>query len=723
MLLAAMLSLCVFGMQAHAQGRVVSQTETHANGLTIQESDLPKAADGKFLVMTIDGVETPIAEGTYKGKVVIEVLDGTTANLVGTDKASSASGPGGMSGGPGGGSGGPGSGAAGGPGGMSGGPGGGAGGPGGSAGGPGGGASGGPGGGASGGPGAMVGGGDGPGDTTAGIYRSALYVEKGAINPSRSATSALKGGSYDAKSLKGVSITSKSPNFNGITVVNSPFSVSNLTTDISADGGNDMSGLGSGIAVFQGADVNISNSKIITHGTARSGVFAGSYDIDHPAKMTIKDTVLTSYGNNQRVPTSVWMLGLFGDVRALQMVGYYDNYYDNITVKSAGWAILSVDGVKPPTKDTLAKAGITGAYSEANAYGGKLPHEFLNLYFWSGKNTVKNSDLSILPVSEGGWGDGYGSYSIGANLNIFDRTRISNVSYASIAANEYASVSFVNGSTVDSIRFGIYSHSNMGGVLHVDHSTINTKMASFLIKSGGGMGGLNSPQIEVNHSKLNNTGDGVLFLLMDNDDPGGGSNFTDSTGKVVDQKVDFKDNVAVKDPKADLTKEFNWTKGSFMEGGTTFMYNTNVVGYFIDCNGDTALNGNFYNARTSAQNVVFHFTNSTVNGVISSGSTKHFVDMMLKSMKMSDANYEKDGVRYGNRNNMGQVKTTASPMVNNGVIVYLEKGSVWTVKDTSYLSKLVVSADSKVKGNIKADSTTKSADGSVTYIGVVVKAG
>lgn len=753
-LLAGALSLCVFAMQAQAQGQVVTQTETHANGLTIQEGNLPKAADGKFLVMTVNGVETPIAAGAYQGKVVLEVLDGKTTDLVGAGKSSS-SGPGGMSGGPGGGApggaaggpgggaggpggaaGGPGGGGSGAPGGMGGGPGGGApggaaGGPGGGAGGPGGGMSGGPGGGApggaaaggpGGGPGAMVGGGEmeGPGDTTANVYRSALLVEKGAIDPTKSATSALVGGSYDANSLKGVTITAKSPKFNGITVVNQPYSISNLTTDITADGGNDMSGLGSAVAVFQGGDLSISNSKIVTHGTARSGVFAGSYDIDHPAKMTIKDTTITAYGNNKRSPTSVWMLGLFGDVRALQMVGYYDNHYDNITVKSAGWAILSVDGVKPPTQDKLAKAGVTGAYSEANGYSGKLPHEFLNLYFWSGKNTVKNSDLEILPTAEGGWNDGYGSYSIGANLNIFDHTHLHNVSYASIAANEYASVSFVNGSTVDSNRFGIYSHSNMGGVLNVDHSTINSKMASFLIKSGGGMGGLNSPQVEVNHGKLNNTGDGVLLLLMDSDDPGGGSNLTDSTGKVIDQKVDFKDNVAVKDAKADLTKEYNWTKGSFMEGGATFMYNSNVVGYFTDCNGDAALNGDFYNARTAAQNLVFHFTNSTVNGVISSGSTTHFVDMMLKSMKMTDANYTKDGVRYGNRNNMGEVKTTASPMVNNGVVVYLQKGSVWTVKNTSYLSKLVVSADSKVKGSIKADSTTKGGDGSVTYTGVVV---
>jgi len=65
------------------------------------------------------------------------------------------------------------------------------------------------------------------------------------------------------------------------------------------------------------------------------------------------------------------------------------------------------------------------------------------------------------------------------------------------------------------------------------------------------------------------------------------------------------------------------------------------------------------------------------------------------------------------------VAASPSKTVNNGVIVYLEKGSNWKVKDTSYVSKLVVSPDSKVEGTIKAESSSKSPDGTATYIGVV----
>ena len=598
------------------------------------------ADDGKFMVMTVDGVETPIAAGTYKGKVVIEELDGSqTAYYEGVQN----------------------------------------------------------------------------------IYRSALFIENNDIVSEKSAMSALKGGKYDANSLRGVSITAKSPYFNGITLIDQDYSISKLTANFSGDGGNDMAGTGSVVSIFKGSDVTISKSNITTHGTARATVFAGSDDINNPARVTIKDTKLIANGHNTVEPTAVWMLGLFGDVRALQYVGYFDNAYDNVTIKSAGWAVISVDDVDPPTQDALKKSGILSAYDEKTGYGTRTPDDMLNLYYWSGRNNVKNSDLSILSIADGGWSDGYGAYSIGANLNIFDNTKISNVTYGGIVANEYASVSYVNGTVVNSNRFGVYSHSNKGGVINVDNSTMNTKEAIFLLKSAGGMFGPNATMIDVTYSKLNNTGNGVVLLFMDNDDPGRGSPVYAEDGKTeVDQKIDLVDNIAVKDNQHNLTEEYSYAASQFMGADASYMFNQHVVANFTDCNGDTAIKGHFYNARTDGQNLVLHFKNSEVDGIISSGTTKHDVDIILKSMKITDADYKKDGVRYGNRNNLGDVTTIPSSTVNNGIIVYIENGSVWDVGDTSYISKLVISADSKVNGWIKADRSATSPDGDVTYIGVIV---
>lgn len=685
-----LLPLCARPVPAFAAGPVVLQTQWHAEGLDLQAGSLPVAPEGKVLVMSVNGVETPIEPGTYRGKVVLEVLDGTKSDLVGIGGDMGSGGPMPMPmpmpGGPGG------------PGGMAGPPGG-------------------P-------PGVPPGGGgEGPGDTTANVYRSALFIQGGAVVPGKSARSVLRGARYDAKSLHGAAITAKSPGFNGITLVNQDYALSGLEADISGDGGNDMSGLGSAVAVFQGSSVEIARSRITTHGTARSGVFAGSYDIAHPARVTIRDSTIIANGHNTVVPTAVWMLGLYGDVRAVQFVGYYDNLYDHVTIKSAGWAVLSVDGVKPPTQAAVAKSGILAAYDPASGFGSRRPHEFLGLYSWSGRNTVRNSDLSILGIPAGGWGDGYGSYSIGANLNAFDATRISNVSYGSIVANEYASVSFVNGSVVNSNRFGVYSHSNKGGVINVDHSTFNTREAVFLLKSTDGGFGPNATMIEVNHSRLNNTGNGVVLLFMDNDDPGMGKPLYDKDGRTqIDQKIDIQDRIAVKDAQHDPTQEHDYRSSRFMSADVSYMYNAYPVASFTDCKGKQAIQGDFYNARTGSQNLVLHFSNCDVRGIISSGSTRHRVDIIRKGMKITDADYVQDGVRCGNRNHLGRVDASASATVNNGVIVYLEKGSGWKVRGTSYVAKLVVAPGSRVEGVITAASTIKGADGSVSYVGAVVDA-
>jgi hypothetical protein len=661
--IALMLSLCSMGFSVFAQGPSSSAAGAAPGGAMPGMGAAPggampgmgaapggampampkqggqtASADGKFKVMTVDGVETPIAAGTYS-KVTIEDLDGTEADYY---------------------------------------------------------------------------------EGVKNIYGSALFIEKGAVVTKKSATTALKGGKYDTKALSGVSITAKSPYFNGITLIGQDYSISNLTANFSGDGGNDMAGTGSVVSIFKGSNVTISNSKITTRGTARAGVFVGSDDINNPVHLTLKDTTIIANGHNTVEPTAVWMLGLFGDVRAVQYVGFYDVFYDNVTIKSAGWAIVSVDDTAPPTQDALKKTGVLSAYDKTAGFGTKTADDMLNLYSWSGRNTVKNSDLSILSIADGGWGDGYGAYSIGANLNIFDNTKISNVTYGGIVANEYASVSYVNGAVVNSNRFGVYSHSNKGGVINVDNSIINTSEAIFLLKSAAGMFGPNATMVDVNNSKLSNTGNGVVLLFMDNDDPGRGNSVFAADGKTeVDQKIDIVDNVAVKDPKHDLTTEYDYQTSQFMGADASYMFNANVVANFTDCKDKTVIKGDFYNARTGAQNLVLHFNNSKVDGIISSGTTVHNVNIILKSMKITDADYEKGGVRYGNRNNLGDVTTSPSKTVNNGVIVYLENSSTWTVKDTSYISKLVVSANSRVKGKIKADSRKKAADGTVTYIGVV----
>ena len=46
---------------------------SYLTSLTVAEGAVVKAPDGKTLTMTVDGVKTKIAPGTYTGKIVITV--------------------------------------------------------------------------------------------------------------------------------------------------------------------------------------------------------------------------------------------------------------------------------------------------------------------------------------------------------------------------------------------------------------------------------------------------------------------------------------------------------------------------------------------------------------------------------------------------------------------------------------------------------------------------
>ena len=52
---------------------ILEESATFPNGVILQEGHLPAAAEGKALLMTVDGVVTEIQPGVYPGKVVLTV--------------------------------------------------------------------------------------------------------------------------------------------------------------------------------------------------------------------------------------------------------------------------------------------------------------------------------------------------------------------------------------------------------------------------------------------------------------------------------------------------------------------------------------------------------------------------------------------------------------------------------------------------------------------------
>lgn len=69
---------------------------------------------------------------------------------------------------------------------------------------------------------------------------------------------------------------------------------------------------------------------------------------------------------------------------------------------------------------------------------------------------------------------------------------------------------------------------------------------------------------------------------------------------------------------------------------------------------------------------------------------------------------------------LGGLSNTAAPTVNNGVWVKLTNGSTWTPVDTSYLTRLEVSADSKILGTVTVDGVAVQPEAGKVYTGKIV---
>lgn len=526
---------------------------------------------------------------------------------------------------------------------------------------------------------------------------AALYVGKDGINADRSTASAITGGEYDAKSLKGVAIKSEGEDFSGIIVDGAKYKISDLTVDMTGAGGNDFSGKGTSLVVCGGAEVEVDGMKVNNTGLIRNAVVVGGR-----SSLTVRNADITTsgvseeqqdeYAKTKRGMLGVpWVLGLSGNNRSTNVVGKAKVEYIDSKIKADRWGVLSTDGVDKP--ETYGDYTVT--------------------------LLAKNCDVEIYGES------GYGSYSIGACKNTFDNTHIKVPDYALVTANEYAASEFINGTVVDSGRFGVMWHQNQGGILLVKDATFNTGMTTFLIKGC-------YPDIRVENSKLS-AKNGVIVQLMDLDDPG-----------LAGQEVEVDNIVAVKDPSHDVTK-VNYASAK-------------IFGFDIDsiCTDakasfkDMTLKGDFYNALTNASGVGMAMANAPHAGPDGAegpggpggpegpggpggpggpegpggpggpdgpdGGHGHGMPPMANSTNtpinlvlsfegvdlegvISSANAEHGMKKFtkADRIQLGQVTNTPSKAINNGVIASFNAKSKWTVTGTCYLTSLTLEQGAVVK--------------------------
>jgi hypothetical protein len=555
------------------------------------------------------------------------------------------------------------------------------------------------------------------------------------------ADSALNG-TYDENGISGADITADQADMSIVTVVNSEYRIDDSTFHIlqtgnHESGGNDFTGDGCAVAVTGASTIFLNNVTITGDGVTRTALFGGLSTHDAYPTVYVSNSTLTSTGDLEGEDCAVWVLGLHGVVRTCQYCDYYDNYYYNTTINSFGWASLSVDGTEAPEEDDLI--ALNDAYVEGEGYfnadGTKmtvadfavaatgLTDEYLealtqveseddlvalpqtndeSLYYFTGKNTLVDSELNITDMDEGR--TGYSSYSIGSNINVYSNCLV-NADYGNVEANEYASSAYINGTVVNARKSIVMCHSNAGGITFCSDATLNAGEIAFVYKGTGDGYTQESPDELAASSDMTSSATGsnlyvrnckitapVLVLTFDSDDP----------GALGGEDVIFDDSIAPKDESFDVTNADSWGPASTMWTSGGYNYNAAVQVYFQDCNGETALEGDIFNGHQFvSKNLVLTLDNTEITGIISSGWTEHEVDAINRYIPYGGDTYVgEDGLTYGERENLGRVTCHASETVNNGVIVTLTNGAVWNVTETSYVSVLNVDETSTVNGVI-----------------------
>jgi len=358
-----------------------------------------------------------------------------------------------------------------------------------------------------------------------------------------------------------------------------------------------------------------------------------------------------------------WMLGISGNNRSTNVLGENTQAtYISSSITSENWGALSVDS------------------------GQDMKLSAIN-------STVRNSGK-----------DGYGTYVIGNAEETFLGTTFDVATYATIITGGSASYGDstkaavkalnddldlglttkelrnlpVRSTSIDSDRFGWMWH-NSGAVDISGKTTVKTKETVFLNK-----GQQATVTVDGSDGARITTKNGVLYQLMDNDDPG----------------PDFANGMAntgvYTEPRAAVVKNAAFDVSA--------VHSTDAVTTLSDI----AVTGNVYNAfrgdiagmgPAQPRNLVLHLEDADLIGVVTASTAKH------TQSTITSKDYRLLGV----------VANTPSSVVNNGVIVSLTDRATWTVTGTSYLSSLTVEKGSQIAAP-KGKKVTLTVDGVVTKL-------
>lgn len=503
-------------------------------------------------------------------------------------------------------------------------------------------------------------------------FRQALYVGPGGVDTGRSVLPAVTGGTVRDSFARGITVLSEGQAFDGVYVSGATYRLTAPRFRFNGNGRCDFIGYGSAIVATDGGTLVVDGARIDNTGVVRTAVVA-----DGGASVVVKNSRIRTRdgeppaeyentGDTSFMMTCPWMLGIYGTVRSTNLVGTETKAtYLNTSVVNDNWGLLSVDGGKDCT---LVAVNCRLRHTGTSGYGtyaiGHVTEHLLGNVF------------DVATYASIIWG--------GASLHYGDSSpeivrKLNEENALGLTRQDIASVRRQS-TVVNSRRFGFMWQST--GPLLIDGGTqITTRETVFLSKATA-----SAVTVDGSQGARLSTRNGVIYQLMDNDNPGHVD--SDDTPWSTVYTASY---VQPTDP-ADKSSSFD----------PAVAHTTDASGSFSDIE----LHGDFYNGvlgggvgGLQGMNLVLTFTGARVHGVISASTAVH----------------EQSPIGFSNYEQLGVVRNTPSAVVNNGVLVTLAGASRWHVTGTSYLSALTIGPKASIVGP-DGTAPTMTVDGAATTI-------
>ena len=579
-------------------------------------------------------------------------------------------------------------------------------------------------------------------------YRAALFLENGKKISGRSIDAAWQvreDGTVLLESSDAPSDAFGVNNFNGVIIGGEQpgtYAIENMKIRFNGNGMDDFQGMGAGILlVGDHTETVIDHVDICNYGTVRSTMVVGG-----AAKVFVKNSRFSSHDGvfedgwaggfgGKKMRNAPWMGGFEGNCRSTNLLDKAEANYFNSEIMAEKWGVLSTDNNKGCHSTAInSLIAITGGLNEkvdtsseaaARESLAKLP--FDEIYH------DITRDLGGKPTSSSKHPGGYGTYSIGNTTVKFAGSTVVTADYANTCVNAAAKVIYCASKPENLV--GVFGADTVE--IKPQNTVVYTDKVGVMMQRGNGGGGVWIKEGTVFHcgvSCFSVKSNGSFHIEVDD------STLISESGNILCMMDDDDLHNGIEDPASPSEAELKEAAELVAEGKLkldTATPNRDVFAHFSNM----TVNGDCYNAcgyrghisrsdfepkqeegpggfnpfaanpKDAARNLQLLLENVQYSGAISTAEGHH-IDRLEGNRWLSP-------VPLSKWYNIAFLESIPRKPYQAGLILKLEKNSVWNVTRTCYLSALSVDESSRIIGRVYVNGEYTVPDAGVTYTGCI----